>query len=706
MTPDDIIKLSEVFGNSSPDIVKRKLSVLTRVERKRLAEICFEMNRKIYSTTLENSIDLTFRKIHNNMKKLFFGQIFHVNQKLRKDPSDCKTKLEALREIKLFSNTSDFDLIAISENLEEVDLKANQAFQKQYEAVKGVYLLKDEANIFEYNTQIPVMTRSGIFGDDVCATDEPTSSTTIKPVVDCKALFISKDKFQKLIRAVPGLQEKVFQAAVDRTKQGSIRAEEQRRLTQEILDNIGQGSFSINVSGEIGENYTSLAAEYLGHENLAGIPFADLAFRNNREVLRNYYRALHMLFSGTDFNHSVVIDLLPDELTTNNRTFKLHYSFVQDGASNVMSVFVRMEDVTLERELAEKEEKTRSITARMQGNIGGYMDMLEEVKNSLESVEQFAEAYCDGGKKPSSGTIGEIMRLLHGAKGLSGQFGLNSLKAAIHYFEDWFIVVDREGMDGHTDTFKELLKSFERGYQYALSFKENLGAGIIEILNGVSFTQEKFKVIKEAVISKDYESLKQIFASIDQVPAVRIAGNWAEDGKRLAGKLNKKIEFEVKVEKGLMIPKQLAQTLNTNLGHLYRNSIDHGIESPEIRLKTGKSVIGKIIIMIDKKENDLFINIVDDGKGIENHKIAQIALENKNLDQKLVNEYIRNGEHWKIIFLPGFSSVATVTTVSGRGVGMDAVKNTVESLEGIIDVASEDGEGTTVMIQIPLGNTL
>ncbi len=320
MTPEDIIKLSEIFKIPDPEVVMEKLSSMTRLERKLFSQLCFELNRRTYSSILENSIDKTFKKIHKSMERMFFEQIFHVNKNLRNNPEKWKPKIEVLREIDLFAETSDFDLFLIAENIEEVKLKADEPFLTQYEEVKGVYLLKDIANVFEFNSKAPVVTRNGIFGDDVCAAGGITSSITVKPVIDCNALFIPREKFVKLSRSVPGLQEKVFQAAVDRAKYGSVRAEEQRRLTQEILDNIGQGSFSINVAGEIGENYTALAVEYLGVKDLAGIPFADLAFRKDRETLRNYYRALHMLFGGKDYNHEIVIDLLPNQVTINDRS--------------------------------------------------------------------------------------------------------------------------------------------------------------------------------------------------------------------------------------------------------------------------------------------------------------------------------------------------------------------------------------------------
>lgn len=702
MTRDDLEKLSYLFTDPNPDEVMSKLNQLTREERKSLAELFFELTRRVYGTTLENSIRVTFRKIHTNMERMFFDQIFQMNEKLRTQFARWNEKLTVLREIDLFAETSVFDLLNIAENTIEVRLKANEPFITQYEPVEGVFLLKDAANVYEFNSTMPVIARNGIFGDDACATGELEASMTVKPMIDCTAFFIPRERFVRLIRSVPGLQEKVFQSVVERAKQGSIRADEQRRLTQEILDNIGQGSFSINVAGEIGENYTKLAADYLGTENLAGIPFADLAFRNNREVLRNYYRALHMLFSGTDFNHNVVLDLLPKEVSINRREFNLHYSFVQDGAGHVMSVFVRMEDVTLQKEIARKEERERAITEKMQSNVGGFMNMLEEVQDTFTSLERFAEEYWVKGIQPENRLVNEFLRSLHGSKGLSGQFELTELKSVIHDFEDWFLKIDREGIQKHADSFQELFSEFEQRLEYALSFKDNLGEGIIEILNGVSFNQEQYAVLENAAREGDIEKIRSIILSKNNIPAQKIVSNWQRDAMRLAERLGKVIEITFDVDEELTLPKDLVKDLNVNLGHLYRNCVDHGIESPDERSAAGKPETGKIRISIGRENGHFAMSVEDDGRGIDADKISRLARGKTALDQTEVERFIEAGEVWRILFMAGFSSKEQATDVSGRGVGMDAVQNVIKEWNGELDLKSELNKGTRIDLRIPL----
>lgn len=702
MTPEDISLFSNVFKDPDPEFVAQNLNSLSQKEKVAFARSCYELVSKTLGSILEKSINVTFQKVFISVGNLFFGRIPEVNHRIKTDPERWNAMLERLREIKLFAGTSDFDLLSIAERMEEVELKADETFLSQYDDVNGVYFVKNPVNVYEHNSKIASVTRNGIFGDAPCITGELESSITAKPTMDCAGLFLSREEFVRLLRSVPGLHEKVFQDVVERARLSGIRAEEQRRLIQEILDNIGQGSFSIDMAGEIGENYTTIAAEYLGVDNLAGVPFADLAFRRDRKTLRNYYRALHMLFSGNQFDNSMVLDLLPKEIVIKKRTFKLHYSFIQDGTGNVMSVFIRMEDLSLERELAQKEAEEKNILSKMQQNIGGFMNMLSDSENTFSLVERFAEDYWDANIQPDSDYINEMLRNLHGSKGLSGQFELNNLKKVIHELEDWFLIIDKEGMEAHSEKFIDLLQQFDGQYQFAVSFKENLGEGIIQILNGISFSKVEFNELSESVKTGDLETAKKLILSRNNVAAKRIVSNWKKDTDRLAARLNKKVQFVTEIDDDLTVPKDIAKTLNVVLGHLYRNCIDHGIESPEVRKEKGKDETGVLSAKIFIEDSLLVLEIGDDGKGIDNKEIESLARNKTSIDQKLLDQYIVDNEQWRILFLPGFSSAEEITDISGRGVGMDAVQHTLNKLNGSIIIDSEPDRGSTFIVRIPI----
>ncbi len=149
------------------------------------------------------------------------------------------------------------------------------------------------------------------------------------------------------------------------------------------------------------------------------------------------------------------------------------------------------------------------------------------------------------------------------------------------------------------------------------------------------------------------------------------------------------------------LDKTLIEEINDPLVHLIRNSVDHGIEPPEVRKEKGKPVKGTIILSADHEGNDIIITIEDDGKGIDPQVIAEKAVKRGLVTADKVKE-MSDKEIYNFIFAPGFSTAEKVTNVSGRGVGMDVVKTNVTKLHGIINIESEVGKGTKIIIKLPL----
>lgn len=149
------------------------------------------------------------------------------------------------------------------------------------------------------------------------------------------------------------------------------------------------------------------------------------------------------------------------------------------------------------------------------------------------------------------------------------------------------------------------------------------------------------------------------------------------------------------------LDKTLIEEINDPLVHLIRNSVDHGIETPEERVKLNKPRAGKILLDAEQEGNNISITITDDGKGIDPNIIKNLAIKRGLITEDKAKE-LTEKEAFNLIFLPGFSTAANVTNVSGRGVGMDVVKTNVSKLRGTIDIESELGKGTKIMISLPL----
>ena len=165
----------------------------------------------------------------------------------------------------------------------------------------------------------------------------------------------------------------------------------------------------------------------------------------------------------------------------------------------------------------------------------------------------------------------------------------------------------------------------------------------------------------------------------------------------LSRKAGKQVKFSTFGE-DTEIDRNMVDVINEPLIHMLRNSLDHGIEEPEERLKSGKDASAEISLSASQEGGKVVIEIKDDGRGINKDKILKKAIEKGLVDPE---KKLSEKEIYNLIFLPGFSSAEKVTDLSGRGVGMDVVRRSIEQLQGKVDVTSELGVGTTITIELP-----
>lgn len=168
--------------------------------------------------------------------------------------------------------------------------------------------------------------------------------------------------------------------------------------------------------------------------------------------------------------------------------------------------------------------------------------------------------------------------------------------------------------------------------------------------------------------------------------------------REVSRQLGKEVEVEIRGGE-TELDKAMVERLADPLLHIVRNSIDHGIERPEVREKNGKPRVGKLYLEAAHQAGQVVIEVRDDGAGLNREKIKKKALE-----RGLINDRVELTEAQidELIFLPGFSSADTVSEVSGRGVGMDVVRKGIDSLRGTVEVLSKPGEGTTIRMRLPL----
>lgn len=184
------------------------------------------------------------------------------------------------------------------------------------------------------------------------------------------------------------------------------------------------------------------------------------------------------------------------------------------------------------------------------------------------------------------------------------------------------------------------------------------------------------------------------------VPASTLLRHLTRSVRSLGQELNKQIEFEISGDQ-VKLDKLILEGLKDPIMHLLRNSIDHGIENPEIRKKQGKPEFGKISIDVLDEGNQILINISDDGSGIDYTKVAETAIKRKIMTQAEIDN-MKDDVILDLIFRPEFSTKEIITSVSGRGVGLDVVKSNISDLKGTVTFTTKPGKGTCFHLHLPL----
>ena len=258
----------------------------------------------------------------------------------------------------------------------------------------------------------------------------------------------------------------------------------------------------------------------------------------------------------------------------------------------------------------------------------------------------------------------------------------------------------------YRDTIVQLLRKFEDYVQkkeikdlrsnYINSFNSKLNE-ISKIEDDFKYTLDKYRSSYQ-LLTRVTNELQETVMKIRMVPIAQTFNRFPRLIRDLSRDLGKEIRLEMHGE-DTELDKSVIETLVDPLVHIIRNAVDHGIEMPEDRVNAGKNRVGTVVLQASHEGNLIIIKISDDGKGMQPHKIFESAVK-KGLvyaDAKLTEQQML-----EYIFAPGFSTASKITNVSGRGVGMDVVKKSLEKINGSVSIDTEYGKGSTFSLRIPL----
>lgn len=218
----------------------------------------------------------------------------------------------------------------------------------------------------------------------------------------------------------------------------------------------------------------------------------------------------------------------------------------------------------------------------------------------------------------------------------------------------------------------------------------------------------------QTLVTRDTRALESVGNRIDQVttelqetimqtrmqPVGNVLNKFTRIVRDMSQTLGKQAQLEIE-GKDVELDKTIIESIGDPLTHLIRNAMDHGLELPEARAKTGKNPTGTIRLQAMHQEGKVLLIVADDGAGIDPHKLKRKAVE-KGVITADAAQAMSDREAVQLIFAPGFSTAEKVTAVSGRGVGMDVVKTNFEMLGGVVEIDTTVGVGTTITVRLPL----
>lgn len=219
-------------------------------------------------------------------------------------------------------------------------------------------------------------------------------------------------------------------------------------------------------------------------------------------------------------------------------------------------------------------------------------------------------------------------------------------------------------------------------------------------LVGEHFSMDHVDQLKSGLsqLGRHTRELQESVMNIRMMPISFVFSRFPRLAHDVSRKLNKKIELKLSGE-NTEVDKTVIELISDPLVHLVRNSLDHGIEMPDVRIAAGKPEVGTVNLNAYHRGGNIVIEVIDDGKGLDKEQLRSKALDKGLIDE---NDLLTDKQTYELIFHPGFSTAQEISDISGRGVGMDVVRKNIQSLGGSIEIQSELGKGSTFAIHLPL----
>jgi HPt (histidine-containing phosphotransfer) domain-containing protein len=510
---------------------------------------------------------------------------------------------------------------------------------------------------------------------------------------------------KRLVNELTGMNENLEGLVAERT----LALRQKTNDIQSMMQNMPQGVLTVTAGNQIHPEYSAFLETIFETQDIAGKPLMDIVFARSSlgaDALSQIEVTVGSCIGEDAMNYEFNAHLLATEFDIETRagqhkSLELSWSPIANEADEVEKLMICVRDVTELKRLA-KEASAQKRELEMIGEILGVtQEKFQEFVASSRSFlqENRALLFTSGDGLPSAEQVQVLFRNMHTIKGNARTYGLLHLTNTVHEAEQAYDQL-RQGHPGELDgatlqtqlqAVNTLVEDYAKINDTTLGRKGPGRRGSVDRFVMIDRDQMAQALARiDSVNRASGEEAQQALAEVEQMlrqlgtkPVSQVIAGIVESLPSLAQELGKAAPVVAVHDQGVLLKNQVMGLVRNLFTHLMRNAVDHGLETPERRAAAGKPAQGRIDLTVALNAQQLSLVLRDDGQGMALNRIRAIAQERGLVapSAQLSDEQVAD-----LIFMPGFSTAEQVTEVSGRGVGMDAVKGFLEAEGGQVAV--------------------
>ncbi|MFK7741105.1 MAG: ATP-binding protein [Planctomycetota bacterium] len=445
-----------------------------------------------------------------------------------------------------------------------------------------------------------------------------------------------------------------------------------------ILDNVPFGFVLIDRDAVVQPGFTKSCEHLLARGIAEGDTLFDILGATDSGTESMLRVGVEQVFD--DFMpEDVSLEQIPSQFSINSRRIKIDYRVVRTESGDVENILVTISDVTALWESERREQENAALIGilRQKSAFAGFVD--DARSRIAASVSAMEDPEIDHDRF--------VRRAIHTIKGNASSYGLTALAEEAHRIEGY--------SDIQSDDVRSLAKVLDR---FMEQHRDVLGEFLAGGEGSLEVGPAEIRALREMLDPIDVHSLQEWSQRILQRPLSELIGPLEVFVDRIAERLERPVDFAVEGTDMHADPSVMQPVVGT-LTHLIRNAIDHGLE-PESE-RGNKPPIGRLRASFREEGGNYIVEVRDDGRGIDVARLASKAVEKGLLSEEDSKAKSRE-ELAQLIFLDGLSSRDEATELSGRGVGMPAVREVVHSHGGDIKLETTPGEGTCIRLELPI----